>query len=41
MGKITLDLFRYDQAVDQEPRRERVDIDFPVTATVLDALEYA
>jgi succinate dehydrogenase / fumarate reductase iron-sulfur subunit len=41
MAKITLDLFRYDQAVDDEPRRERVDIDFPDTSTVLDALEYA
>jgi len=41
MGKITLDLFRYDQAVDAEPHRDRVDIDFPETATVLDALEYA
>ncbi len=41
MGKITLDLFRYDEAVDTEPRRERVDIDFPETSTVLDALEYA
>ncbi len=41
MGKITLDLFRYDEAVDAEPRRERVDIDFPETSTVLDALEYA
>ncbi len=39
--KITLDLFRYDQAVDDEPRRERVDIEFPETQTVLDALEYA
>jgi succinate dehydrogenase / fumarate reductase iron-sulfur subunit len=41
MGNITLDLFRYDEAVDIEPRRERVEIDFPETATVLDALEYA
>ena len=41
MAKITLDLFRYDQTVDEEPRRERVDIDFPDTSTVLDALEYA
>jgi len=39
--KITLDLFRYDEAVDDEPRRERVDIEFPETQTVLDALEYA
>ncbi len=41
MGNITLDLFRYDEAVDIEPRRERFEIDFPETATVLDALEYA
>ncbi len=39
--KITLDLFRYDEAVDDEPRRERLDIEFPETQTVLDALEYA
>ncbi len=41
MGKITLDLFRFDETVDAEPHRERVDIDFPETSTVLDALEYA
>ena len=41
MSQITLDLFRYDEATDEEPRRERVDIDFPETSTVLDALEYA
>ncbi|GAC1303476.1 MAG: succinate dehydrogenase/fumarate reductase iron-sulfur subunit [Vulcanimicrobiaceae bacterium] len=41
MGNITLDLFRYDEAVDSEPRRERIEIDFPETATVLDALEHA
>jgi succinate dehydrogenase / fumarate reductase iron-sulfur subunit len=41
MATITLDLFRYDQAVDAEPHRDRVDIDFPETSTVLDALEYA
>ncbi|GAC1442888.1 MAG: succinate dehydrogenase/fumarate reductase iron-sulfur subunit [Vulcanimicrobiaceae bacterium] len=41
MAKITLDLFRFDETVDSEPHRERVDIDFPVTSTVLDALEYA
>jgi len=41
MANITLDLFRYDQAVDEEPHRERIDIDFPETQTVLDALEYA
>jgi succinate dehydrogenase / fumarate reductase iron-sulfur subunit len=41
MAKITLDLFRFDQAVDTEPHRDRVDIDFPDTSTVLDALEFA
>ncbi|MDQ2908084.1 MAG: succinate dehydrogenase iron-sulfur subunit [Candidatus Eremiobacteraeota bacterium] len=41
MSAITLDLFRYDQAVDEEPRRERVDIEFDENATVLDALEHA
>ena len=41
MAQITLDLFRYDETVDEEPRRERVDIDFPETSTVLDALEHA
>ena len=41
MAKITLDLFRYDQAVDREPHRDRVEIDFPETSTVLDALEHA
>jgi succinate dehydrogenase / fumarate reductase iron-sulfur subunit len=41
VSQITLDLFRYDEATDEEPRRERVDIDFPETSTVLDALEYA
>ena len=41
MAKITLDLFRFDSAVDTEPHRDRVEIDFPETSTVLDALEYA
>ena len=41
MAQITLDLFRYDETVDEEPRRERVDIEFPETSTVLDALEHA
>ena len=41
MSDITLDLFRYDEATDDEPRRERVHIDFNENATVLDALEYA
>jgi succinate dehydrogenase / fumarate reductase iron-sulfur subunit len=41
MAKITLDLFRFDSTVDNEPHRDRVEIDFPVTQTVLDALEFA
>jgi len=41
MSKFTLDLFRYDEAVDAEPHRDRIDIDFPETSTVLDALEFA
>ncbi len=41
MAAIVLDLFRYDQAVDEEPHRERVDIEFNENATVLDALEHA
>ncbi|MFZ1126084.1 MAG: succinate dehydrogenase iron-sulfur subunit [Candidatus Baltobacteraceae bacterium] len=41
MAKIILDLFRFDQATDNEPHRDRVEIDFPESATVLDALEYA
>jgi succinate dehydrogenase / fumarate reductase iron-sulfur subunit len=41
MARITLDLFRFDSAVDTEPHRDRVDIDFPDTSTVLDALEFA
>ena len=41
MSKITLDIFRYDEATDEVPHRDRVDIDFPETSTVLDALEYA
>jgi succinate dehydrogenase / fumarate reductase iron-sulfur subunit len=41
MAKITLDLFRFDQAVDHVPHRDKVEIDFPETQTVLDALEYA
>ena len=41
MSEITLDLFRFDEAKDDEPRRERVKIDFSESATVLDALEYA
>jgi len=41
MGKFTLDLFRFDQATGEDPHRDRVDIDFPETSTVLDALEFA
>jgi succinate dehydrogenase / fumarate reductase iron-sulfur subunit len=41
MSKITLDLFRFDPATGEEPHRDRIDIDFPETSTVLDALEYA
>ena len=41
MGKITLDLFRYDETTDVEPHRERIDMEFSETLTVLDALEYA
>ncbi len=41
MAQITLDLFRYDETLNEEPRRERVDIDFPESSTVLDALEHA
>jgi succinate dehydrogenase / fumarate reductase iron-sulfur subunit len=41
MAKITLDIFRFDEALDAEPHRDRVDIDFPDTSTVLDALEFA
>src|ERR1700686_5154459 len=38
----TLDIFRFDQATDEVPHRDRVEItDFPETATVLDALEHA
>ena len=41
MANITLDLFRYDPAESEEPHRDRVDIDFPESSTVLDALEFA
>jgi succinate dehydrogenase / fumarate reductase iron-sulfur subunit len=41
VSHITLDLFRYDPAAGEEPRRDRVDIDFPESSTVLDALEFA
>src|SRR6185503_5243692 len=41
MAKITLDIFRFDEAVDTVPHRDKVVVDFPTTATVLDALEHA
>ena len=41
MAKITLDIFRFDEAVDDVPHRDKVVIDVPETMTVLDALEYA
>ncbi len=41
MPEITLDVFRYDESVDEEPRRERITFDFNESSTVLDALEYA
>jgi succinate dehydrogenase / fumarate reductase iron-sulfur subunit len=41
MAKITLDVFRFDEAVDTIPHRDKVCIDIPATTTVLDALEYA
>jgi len=38
----TLDIFRFDQATDEVPHRDRVEItELPETATVLDALEHA
>jgi succinate dehydrogenase / fumarate reductase iron-sulfur subunit len=36
-----LDLYRYDQAVDEVPHRDRVEVDMPTNQTVLDALEWA
>lgn len=36
-----LDIFRYDEAVDDVPRRDRVEVDIPTNQTVLDALEWA
>jgi succinate dehydrogenase iron-sulfur subunit len=41
MAKIKLDLFRFDEAVDDVPHRDVVEVDIPETTTVLDALEYA
>ena len=39
MGFI-LDIYRYDEKTDAEPRRDRVEVDLPTTITVLDALEW-
>jgi succinate dehydrogenase / fumarate reductase iron-sulfur subunit len=41
MAQVKLDIFRYDEAVDAVPHRDTVEIDVPVTMTVLDALETA
>jgi succinate dehydrogenase / fumarate reductase, iron-sulfur subunit len=38
---FTLDIYRYDQAVDEVPHRDRVEVDMPTNQTVLDALEWA
>jgi succinate dehydrogenase / fumarate reductase iron-sulfur subunit len=35
-----LDIYRYDEKTDAEPRRDRVEVDLPTTKTVLDALEW-
>ena len=35
-----LDIYRYDEETDAEPRRDRVEVDLPTTKTVLDALEW-
>jgi succinate dehydrogenase / fumarate reductase iron-sulfur subunit len=36
---FSLDIYRYDQATDELPHRDRVECDLPTTMTVLDALE--
>ncbi len=41
MAKIKLDLFRFDEAVDEIPHRDLVEVEVPETTTVLDALETA
>lgn len=41
MAKITLDIFRFDEATDVVPHRDAVTVDVPETTTVLDALETA
>lgn len=41
MAEITLDIFRFDEAVDAIPHRDKVTVEMPATMTVLDALEEA
>jgi len=41
MSNIILDIFRFDEATDEVPHRDRVTVDVPETTTVLDALETA
>ena len=41
MAEIKLDIFRFDEAVDDVPHRDVVTVDIPETTTVLDALETA
>jgi succinate dehydrogenase / fumarate reductase, iron-sulfur subunit len=38
---FTLDIFRFDEAHDESPHRDRVEVDLPTNITVLDALEHA
>ncbi|MBV8721811.1 MAG: 2Fe-2S iron-sulfur cluster binding domain-containing protein, partial [Candidatus Eremiobacteraeota bacterium] len=38
---IKLDIFRFDEATDDVPHRDVVEVDVPETTTVLDALETA
>jgi succinate dehydrogenase / fumarate reductase iron-sulfur subunit len=38
---FTLDIFRYDDKLDAQPHRDRIEVDMPTTVTVLDALENA
>lgn len=41
MTSITLDIFRFDEALDAIPHRDKVTVEMPDTHTVLDALELA
>ncbi len=41
MAQITLDIFRFDEATDTVPHRDKVAVNVPPTTTVLDALEAA